>query len=300
MKRLFVFALVVSLYTACDDNEADPKPTDPEIIPVAVNYVASDEQISEQAEAHEVVLLLEEPAEADGTIEISISGEAGYGSSFTTGPAATGNKISLAVTKSDTEISFTIFPVNNTKLWGNKSAIFSVVSATGSVTLGESVTYALTLMDDELLNKPESATRNGSGLTQVKNIYEYNEDGLVSKLHWESKTVFGTTVGTDAYFYNEAGGITRISRQAGAMETMYTWEDGVIVKSEQVNNGVVFTYTIYEYDEAGRVKKAGIFTNNGAGEFASDFYTVYSYYEDGNVHQITNYSFDVNEDVFVV
>jgi hypothetical protein len=296
MKRLFVFALFISVCTACDaDNDPGA-----EIVPTAVNFISTDNQISEQSEGHEVIILLDEVAKTDGTLEMAFSSEDEYGTYFTTDPVVTGGKISIAIEKGEIEVSFSILPVNNAKLNGNKTASFSIVNATGSVKLGGAIDYSLTLIDDELLNKPKSATKIGSGLTQNISRYEYNENGLVSEIHWESKTIFGTSIGMDEYFYNEADGIIRLSRLSGAVEINYGWADGRIVKAEHVINGVIMTYTNYEYDEIGRVKKVDLFTNNGTGDFTSDFYTVYTYYEDGNVHEITSYSFDENENAFIV
>ena len=303
MKRLFAAALLLSAFTACDDdNNPDKKPVGPEeTVQAAVNYKLSNEQVMEQAVDHEVIIELETIAEAAGTLEIELSGGAEYTSSFTTVPAASSGKISLTIQEGDTEVSFQVFPVNNTKLNGHKAAAFSIVSATGSVKLGESVDYILTFVDDELSNKLLMSEKNGSVLmTYNKSSYEYNEEGNVSKIHWQAKTGFGTSTGTDEYFYNEAGGITRISKFDGAMELVYTWDDGLIVKFERVQNGVVMAYNAYEYDEAGRVRNVDMFTKNMAGDLISSTYDSYTYYEDGNVHKIVNYVFNENEDAFVV
>lgn len=302
MKRFFAAALLLSAFTACDDdNDPGKKPVEPEeTVRTAVNYKSSSEQVTEQAAAHEVIIELETVAEAAGTLEIELSGEAEYSSSFTTVPAASAGKISLAVQEGDAEVSFQIIPVNNTKLNGHKAAAFSIVNATGSVKLGESVSYILTFVDDELIDKLQMYEKNGSALTYNKNSYEYNEDGHVSKVHWQAKTGFGTSTGTDEYFYNEAGGITRISKFDGAIELKYTWDDGVIVKLERLQNGTVMAYNAYEYDEAGRVKNIDMFTKNMAGDFNSNTYDSYTYHEDGNVHKIVTYNFNSDDDAFIV
>lgn len=300
MKRLFVFAFLILLYTACDDN--DPikpnKPTGPaEIIPTAVNFISSEDLISEEITGHVVTILLEDAAEADGTLEIAFSSEVEYGSYFTTEPAVSNGKISVAVAKGDLEAIFIILPVNNTKLNGNKTASFSIVNATGGVTLGESVDYTLTLVDDELANKPQSWVKDFSTFSQTKNSYEYNEDGLVSKMHWESKTPFGLTTGTNEYAYNESSQIIRITRANG--ETAYTWEAGFIVKEERISGGALVSYVQFEYNDNDQVEKASHFIKNAAGEFGVDTYTGYTYLEDGNVHKITIYSFSLATGEFV-
>lgn len=299
MKHLVIFTLSVILFASCDDN-SPVKPTQPqEIIPVAVNYISSEDVVAEQTLNHTVVILLEKAAEAEGTLEVTLSGdiEAGY---FTTQPTVSGGKIVLNVSEGDTEVSFDVIPVNNTKLNGNKTISFLLANASGSVALGESIEYLLTLVDDELLNKPQSWIKNNSAFAYTKNDFEYNEDGLISKLHWESKGIFGITSGTDEYSYNEAGGIVLISRPAAALETKFTWENGVIVKLERLQSGIVSLYNIYEYDNAGRVERVNNFTKNPAGEFASDSYTLYTYHEDGNVHTIEIYSYSPADDEYVM
>jgi hypothetical protein len=291
MKRLIVFVLLTPLYTACDD--ADHAETNSDI-PKAVNYHSPAAIIAEDLASHEVVILLSEVAEKDGSLEVLIEiDEAEYGDYFTTEPAALNGKISLAIAAGDTEVSFNILPVNNTKLNGNKTAAFSLISATGSIRLGKSRHYALTIVDDELVNKPQTLVINSSGMAQSKRTYEYNVDGQVSKIYWEAKNPFGTTQGTDEYFYNEAGGIILISR--GTAETKYTWENGFIVKSEQKQNDEVVHYYVYEYNESGNVKKAENFIRKASGEFSPNFYTTYTYHEDGNVHKQINYMYEEGE-----
>lgn len=303
MKRLIVFALSVFVLAACSEDDTNPikKPTDPvvDITPMEVNYSSLEDVIDEQSESHEVVILLSNAAEAEGAIEITLSGdmETGY---FTTEPAVSGGKILLTVAKNDTEVSFTVTPVNNTKLNGNKTVSFLLATATGSVTLGESLGYSLTLVDDELANKPQSWLKDFSTFSQTKNSYEYNEEGLVSKIHWESKNPLGMTTGTNEYAYDESNQIIRITRSGGAMETAYTWEGGFIVKEERITNGALVSYIQYEYNDDGRVEKASLLMKNAAGEFVVDTYTGYTYLEDGNVHKITIYSFSSVAGEFVM
>lgn len=295
MKRLLIFSLLVSLFTACDDSENKPDP-----VQVAVNYASTDDQISEQSETHEVLIQLDEAAQAAGELEILISGEAQYGTLFTTIPAAEDDKLYLSVTKGSTEVSFTILPVNNTKLNGNKTQTFSIVDATGAVVLGESIEYTVTLLDDELTNKLQTQEKSSSGFASYKSRYEYNEDGTISKVFWESKNIGGLSTGTDQYSYNETGGVILVSRVGGSKQTKYIWEGGAIVKSESLQNGELVSYNEYEYDDESRVSKVNFFNRNPAGEFVNTLNEIYTYHEDGNVHEIIINSFSSAANDFVM
>lgn len=302
MKRLFVFVLSVSVFAACSEEDNSPikKPVDPvEIVPTAVNYSSAEDEIDEQSESHTVVVLLSGAAEAEGMVEVSLSGdiESGY---FTTEPVVSAGKILLPVAEGDTEVTFNVIPVNNTKLNGNKTVSFLISGATGSVKPGESIEYLLTLVDDELANKPQSWLKSFSTFSQSKNSFEYNEEGLVSKIHWESKNPFGTTTGTNEYAYDESDQIIRITRLGGAMETAYTWDGGFIVKEERITGGALASFIQYEYNDHGQIEKASLLIRNPAGEFVVDTYTGYTYLEDGNVHKVTIYSFSPAAGEFVM
>src|SRR6478735_8791184 len=176
MKRLFVFAL--SVLVACSEDEPIKKPTDPvvEIIPTPVNYSSAEASIAENSDgAYEVTILLAEAAQANGSLEVAVDVDETEGESFTTDPVRVSGKILLPVAKGSTEVSFTVLPVNNAKLSGNKSASFSIVNATGAVKLGESLIFALTIVDDELKFKPLSYETVGPA-NRSKHIYEYNVD----------------------------------------------------------------------------------------------------------------------------
>jgi hypothetical protein len=297
MKRLLVFALSVSALASCSEDDPIKKPIDPvvEIIPTPVNYSSVQASVSENSEgAYEVTILLSEAAQASGSVEVAVNADETEGAYFSTDPLRVGGKILLPVAKGSTEVSFKVIPVNNTKLNGNKAASFSIVNATGAVTLGESLTFALTIVDDELAFKPLSSET--AGIAPSKRTYEYNVDGLVSKVTWEARSIHGITQGTDTYFY-EDGKITRVEKSIGLI-LKYTWDDDRIVKMEQMNDENVMQYSVYTYDETGAVERTDNFLRQPAGDYALASYSLYSYHGDGNIHQIKNY-FPV-EDEFVL
>jgi hypothetical protein len=292
MKRLFVVAL--SVLVACSEDENNPT-TDPVvgIIPTPVNYSSAEASISENSDgAYEVKILLSEAAQASGSLEVAVDADETEGESFNTDPVRVSGKILLPVAKGSAEVSFTVLPLNNAKLNGNKTASFSIVNATGAVKLGESLIFALTIVDDELKFKPLSF-ETIAATNQSKNTYEYNVDGFVSKIDWEAKNLHGITQGTDLYFY-EGGKITHVEKSIGHT-LKYTWEEDRIVKVEQVNSEGVRQYSVYTYDETGAVTRTDNFLRQPAGDYLLASYTLYTYHSDGNIHQTKSYFEDGEE-----
>jgi len=282
MKRLLVFTLLLGFLSACED---DPeKSVNPVIVPTAANFYLTEVEISEETEVYEIAILLSANAEADGMLEVAIGNAGEYGIYFTTEPAVFDGKISLAVSKGDSEVSFTVKLVNNTKLNGNRAITFSMVMATGSVKLGENINHKLTLVDDELRNKLYSYEMKG--IAQSKNIYEYNVDGLVAKVSWESKNPFETRQGTDTYFYEDEK-ITHVERSTSQVK--YTWEDERIKKMEILVNNVVLQYAEYSYDEAGILIRKDNFNQQPSGAYELISFVEYTYHGDGNVHEMKSY-----------
>lgn len=281
MTRSIVFMMLIGLLSSCED---DSEKLTTQIVPTSVNFYLTENEISEQAELYEVKILLKNEAEAAGALEVSIENQLEYGLYYTTEPAAYNGKISLDVLKGDSEISFTVIPSNNTKLNGNKTISFLIASAAGSVKVGENITHKLTLIDDELRNKLHSYETKG--LAQSKNMYEYNTDGNVAKIIWESKNPFGTRQGTDLYFYEDEK-VTHVDRSTSQVK--YTWEDGRIKKLEILVNNVVLQYAIYNYDQAGTLVRKDDFNQLPSGNYELVSYIEYTYYNDGNAHQVKSY-----------
>lgn len=284
MKRLFVFPLVLFGVVACEDDEIVKQQP---IVPVVIDYEVSEATLLEDSDqTHRVTILLGSAAQAAGSVEIALaSTEAIYGEHFNTQPAASDGKIILTIAEGATEVNFSVIPINDAQLNGHKQITFALQAVTGSVTLGESLTYAVTILDDELTLKPQTLFK--TGLPSFKRTYEYNAAGLISKIHWESKTIV-TTSGTDTYHYDDLGRLINIVR--GVFQFKYTWENGRVVKLEQVTNDVVNRYTLYQYDEAERLIQRDVYQSMGTDEFEKTSYVEYTYYDDGSLYQDKQYS----------
>lgn len=72
-------------------------------------------------------------------------------------------------------------------------------------------------------------------------------------------------------------------------ETVFSWQDGKIVKSEKFNNGVLKKYTLYGYDDAGNVGEAAVHDRQPNGELKLSLLFVYLYRTDGNIYKQMTY-----------
>lgn len=119
--------------------------------PSFASFTVTDASISEaQAAAVVVPIALSIPASEAGTITVSFtSANATYGTHFTTSPAASGSNIVLNVSKNDVASQLTILPIDNSTDNENRIIFFTISSGGGVVRPGGTISYVLTLIDNE-------------------------------------------------------------------------------------------------------------------------------------------------------
>lgn len=112
--------------------------------------------------------------EGSGEIRISMSmggGNWGYGTNYTTVPAAVNNEITLRAGPGDGATSFIVYAVNNEQYDGIQTVQFSIVGGFGSISVGNKTNFSLTLIDDEL---PTLVTFS----SVAYEVSENNSDGI--------------------------------------------------------------------------------------------------------------------------
>ncbi len=229
-----------------------------------------------------VNIFLSAAATHTGKLIIQQSGASGN-SAFIAEPAFNPNGIlELTVPAGATAASFKIVPVDNPLLTGHQTAVFTVLDATGGVIRGEQISFELTVLDDELVSKPKSYETTGGGW-RSKKTYEYDQTGRVAKVHWETETP-GWRNGTETYYYGSNDRIERINRYPNHDEYFF-WENGRIVRSENIENGIKKSYTLYDYDPAGNIGGKTDFHRQANGEYKQGFIFVYLYTTDGNIYK---------------
>jgi len=119
--------------------------------PSFASFPVTDALVSEAATVAQVVpVSLSIPASETGTITVSFtSGNAVYGTHFTTSPAASGSNIVLNVAKDAVASQFTILPIDNAVDNVNRLIQFTISSGTGVVRPGGNISYILTITDNE-------------------------------------------------------------------------------------------------------------------------------------------------------
>jgi hypothetical protein len=144
-------------------------------LPSAANFAAESATIREGISDGLVVQIpLSVPVQGEGSgkIEISmtmIGGTWGYGTKFTTVPAATDNySVVLDVGPGDGAASFFVYAVNNDHYEGDRQVLFQINGTSGTVLRGNNREFTLTIKEDE---KPTQ-------VNFLSSAYEIREDDL--------------------------------------------------------------------------------------------------------------------------
>lgn len=223
-----------------------------------------------------------------GEIKITLSSEkALYGAHFVTEPAAQENTITLPLAAGIRVIAFKVRAIDNQDLTGDLDIKFNISQTSELITRGDNVEQTLTIRDEELAGKPKGYEVTAGNVT-LKKFYEYDTEGRISKVNWESYAPYHTH-GTDTYFYDAAGRIEKINKHA-FKDIIYHWENGRIVRSEEVSDGIMQSYTQYDYDDAGNVGGVVSYYRQDNGEFLKGLFTIYLYFLDGNLYKSLTYN----------
>lgn len=236
-----------------------------------------------------IPISLSSQAPGEGIIEVSFGTTAVlYGTYFTTEPAAVNGKITLPVTPGLEQVSINVIPVNNTTLNGHKEIDLTISTVSGAIEKGTLSSHRLSITDDELAGKAKGYRVGSNNGWSTQRTYEYNEQGLIARILWEQNTP-GTLSGSYTYSYNTAGQVIEMTESTN-YKTTYTWENGRIIKSEKFREGVLRSYSLYGYDEAGNVGETAVFYRQENGEMKMGFLFVYLYFNNGNIYKQLSYS----------
>jgi hypothetical protein len=234
------------------------------------------------------MIALSQASTGTGAVDISITTEnAVYGEHFTTIPAAFNGKITLAVEQGIEHLQVKVIPINNESINTDRVLQFTITDAKGAVEKGTMLQHTLTITDDELAGISKGYTSTGGGWTYKRN-FSYREDGKVSKVYWEQSTP-GYLGGTYTYHYSENGTLVKMTESAYT-ETIYTTENGRIIKSEKFTDGVLKQYTLYGYDDAGNIGEVANYYRQPDGQMKLGLVFVYLYFTDGNLYKQLTYN----------
>jgi hypothetical protein len=251
--------------------------------PAQINFMLNVGSVRENSDVGSTTIItLSHAAPGAGSIEISLaSTKAVYGVNYVTEPEALDGKISLSIETGMNHVEFKLIPINDNTFNGDRTITYTITDADGAITKGQALTHEVSITDDELAGMLKSYESNSGGLK----IFEYNEKGNVSKLHWEHNTLSGTYI----YHYNESEQLIKIVESA-FVERIFTWENGRITKVEKFDDGVLKQQTLYGYDDAGNVGEALHYYRQPSGEMKPGLLFVYLYYLNGNIYKQLTYN----------
>lgn len=266
--------------------------TDNEVPPseIFASFAVEADSMMENASGEMTLRInLTEPAPAGARVIIEQTGERLY---FSTFPAANeNNQITVLFGEGADYATFTFRPYDNNRLFGHKSATFKILATDGALAPGEKDEQSVKIIDDELYGKAKSFESFG-GSWSAKHTYEYDEDGRISKVHWENRTP-GLREGAYTYTYAENGLIANVNHHE-YKDVRYIQENGMIVRSETIQSGELRAYSVYDYDPAGNVGGRADYWKQPSGEFLMTDIYVYLHYDNGDLYKTLNYKPDAN------
>lgn len=139
----------------------------------------------------------------------------------------------------------------------------------------------------------KSIETTGTSWTE-KEEYSYNAGGNLAKIDWVRHTPFETT-GSEQYIYGESGKIERVIKAIKGLadeEIRYQYDgDKIVVASSYVNDKKI-SYQFYDYNEQGKLAATEFYSfNSAANGFDRLGENHYTYYPDGNIHEVKKYDF---------
>tara|TARA_R110000823_G_scaffold295431_4_gene414966 strand:+ start:186527 stop:188032 length:1506 start_codon:yes stop_codon:yes gene_type:complete len=269
----------------------------PESVVSEANFISQNATLIETNETGlELQIHFSKPLVQEGQVIISYQSIKATEQHFRTEPALENGKLTLYAALNSSTVSFKVFPINNSIITGELEVMFRVDNTSGSITKGTNLMESVKISDDELTGKPKGYQTEG-GSWGLKETIEYNERGDIYKVLIEKSTP-AYSAHTETYYYDAQHRIERISQYEN-IDVLYTWHNNEISKSEEVNNGIVTKYTLYDYDNYGNVSGTANYSRKDNSDYRLDFTILYLYFLDGNLYKKMMYTPQNGEDVLV-
>lgn len=256
----------------------------PQEVKTVISFASGSSEIREdEGNGTEILVNFSNSVLEAGTFEIELSSPTAQdGIHYRTEPQAIDGKITISPPIGTTQTSIWVFPINNQKIGAGLTLNASIGATSDSFLKGQQTTHQLSIADDDLSGLPKGYAISGP-LGQRK-TYHYDEIGRIASVLIESS---GTSY-TQTYHYDENDRLTKISRNAD-MNTIYTWTDNRITKSERIEFGILKEYVDYDYDAQGNVSGSAIYFRQPNGQYLLSFFIVYLYYTDNNLYKTMYY-----------
>ncbi|WP_305982419.1 hypothetical protein [Roseivirga thermotolerans] len=262
-----------------DDDQANTQPT-------VLNFEVSVAKVEESQSAI-VKILFSERATQNGKLTLELE-QLLATQQFSTTPAMSGTgTLELIIAQGQTEASFEVSVADDALFNRHDQVMFTITQVEGNFAIGEKRSTKLELIDNELKGMAKSFTSSAGNFSSTK-TYEYDQQGRVSKVYWERGS-HQPLRGVDTYTYAANGLIEKINQYPGIDEMFYQ-TNGRITRSEVINHGVVKSYRVYDYDQAGNVAGFAEYTLQSNGTYLQSIIMLYLYHENGNLYAHLTYS----------
>ncbi|MBT8219045.1 MAG: hypothetical protein KJP00_04440 [Bacteroidia bacterium] len=162
---IILFSILSLTIVSCDDD-------DPEVDPISITFNGSSGSIAENsATPFTVTINSSIAAPGDGSVDVSITG-ANYGTQYTNSVGSA--SFTASFTQGASFASFTLSPVDNNDVDGDKVLTITLSNPSGLVELGTQTTYTLTIQDDDVALTPINFAETSATISETNGAYTVN------------------------------------------------------------------------------------------------------------------------------
>lgn len=245
LSLLLSIFLLGLLITSCEKDEPEPDP-------VSISFNSSTGTIAENsATPFTVTITSSVAAPGAGSATVSITGGT-YGTDFTTSEGSASFTVNIA--SGATFGTFTLQPVDNSVVDGDKTLQVSLSGATGFVTIGSPSSLSLTIQDDDMAPPPDDVV----SLSDLRAMYNGTDDVTIS----DEMKIEGVVIST-----NDATNNQNIIIQNGTDGMLVRFDDAHTVVRGQNVEIQLQGGTISDFNNLVQVTGVAVaaLTDNGAG-----------------------------------
>jgi hypothetical protein len=188
-------------------------------------FVQQNAALTEDSTSYTVNIVLSKPVTSDHQLHITLSGNATYGSDFTTQPAASGNVVVLNLAAGSTSAFFNITVLNDAADELLETAVFTLQPGTGIAT-GAQPVFTLSIDDNDIpvisFKDRYASAEEGSDARTVKlklSSAVASDQTVTLSLYSLHNTVYGTDYVTSPAADN---GTVTVMVPAGSNEAQFT------------------------------------------------------------------------------
>lgn len=132
------------------------------ITPISIEFSSAAATVAENGGVQTVTVAFDTEAPIDASYDITITGDAIYGEDYTTSPDGSAGSATIMVAAGDASSTFEFTPIDNENVDGDKTVIFTITESAEGIDLGASLTYTVTIDDEEGLSNIDFAAAENS------------------------------------------------------------------------------------------------------------------------------------------